>query len=295
MVMSNSQRQLRNGLLFVSPWIVGLLVLNFYPLVQSFYFSLSDYSVLNPPVYIGFANYADLLNDKLFWKSIVNTAIYAALALPIGTILSLAIALLLNQKIVGQTIFRAIVFVPSLIPLVAMGVVWRGIFNGDYGILNYLLSFIGIEGINWLGSEDWMIPALVLTGIWGIGNTVVIYLAGLQDVPSHLYEAAEIDGANWIQKTRYVTIPSISPVIYFNLIIQTIFILQIFVVPYILFEPDGGAGRTGLFYTMHLLNQGFTFLRMGYACAMAWVLFIAIAGLTYLTHKLSIKHVHYGS
>jgi multiple sugar transport system permease protein len=294
MAMNTRRTDLRNGLLFVSPWIVGFLVFQIYPLLQSFYFSLSDYSVLNPPVFIGFSHYADIASDKLFWISMYNTAIYAVLSLPLGAILSLAIAILLNQNIKGRTLFRAIVFIPSLIPLVAMGVVWRGIFNGDYGVLNYLLSLFGIEGINWLGNEDWMIPALVLTGLWGIGNTVVIYLAGLQDVPRHLYEAADIDGASWWQKTIYITLPSISPVIYFNVMVQTIFVLQVFIVPYILFEPDGGAGRAGLYYTMHILNQGFTFLKMGYACAMAWILFIFIAILTYATHKLTIKHVHYG-
>lgn len=288
------RRNLRDGLLFISPWIVGFSVFNLWPLLQSFYYSLCDYSVLNPPVYIGLGNYQELAEDPLLWVSLRNTLIYALVAAPFGLVVSLGVALLLNCRIYGRAFFRAVIFVPSLIPLVAMGVLWRGMFNGDYGILNYLLAQVGIDGPNWLGDAAWMKPALVLTSLWGVGNTVVIYLAGLQEVPRHLYEVADIDGAGWLQKIIHVTLPSISPVIYFNVVVSIIFVLQIFVVPYVVFDPDGGTGRSALFYTMHLINTGFVSLRMGYACAMAWVLFVLIALLTYITQRVARSKIYYG-
>ncbi|MCB9782946.1 MAG: sugar ABC transporter permease [Candidatus Omnitrophica bacterium] len=288
------RQNLKDGLLFISPWIVGFTVFNLWPLLQSFYYSLCDYSVLNPPVYIGLGNYQELTEDPLLWVSLRNTLIYAILAVPFGFVVSLGVALLLNCQIYGRAFFRAVIFVPSLIPLVAMGVLWRGMFNGDYGIFNYLLGQLGVEGPNWLGDAAWMKPALVLTSLWGVGNTVVIYLAGLQEVPRHLYEVADIDGAGWFQKIIHVTLPSISPVIYFNVVVSVIFVLQIFVVPYVVFDPDGGTGRSALFYTMHLINTGFVSLRMGYACAMAWVLFVLIALLTYITQRVARSKIYYG-
>lgn len=293
MRMRNS-RNLRNGLLFVSPWLVGLTVFNLLPLARSLYFSLCDYSVLNPPIFIGLGNYQDLWGDPLLKVSLKNTLLFAAVSIPVSMLVSLALALLLNAPIVGRSFFRAVVFLPSLIPLVAMAILWRGLFNGEYGIINFFLSKVGIEGPNWLGDSQWMKPALLLMGLWGTGNSVVLYLAGLQEVPRTLYEAAQIDGASWLQNIFHVTLPSISPVIYFNLMINLIFILQFFVTPYVVFDPDGGTGRSALFYSMHLINEGFVSLRMGYACAMAWVLFLLIAVLTALVHGLSRSSVYYG-
>jgi multiple sugar transport system permease protein len=276
-VSLSTRRNLRNGLLFVSPWIVGFTLFNVWPLINSLYYSLCDYSVLNPPVFIGMAHYQDMLGDAAFKKSLTNTVFYAAMALPLGMIVALALALLLHGDFHGRALFRAIVFVPSLVPLVAMALLMQGMFNGDYGVLNWVLSLVGIDGPNWLGNPLWMKPALVLMSLYMVGNAVVIYLAGLQDVPRHLYESAEIDGASWWRKTWHITFPMISPVIYFNLMISCIFVLQTFVQPYVMFDYNGGADRAALFYTMHLINQGFLFLRMGYACAMAWVLFVFIA------------------
>jgi multiple sugar transport system permease protein len=273
---------------------VGLAVFNLWPLGRSLYCSLCDYSVLNPPIFIGLGNYRDLWSDPLLRVSLVNTLLYAAAAIPIGTFLALGLALLLNAPIVGRSFFRAVVFLPSLIPLVAMGILWRGMFNGEYGIVNFFLAKAGVEGPNWLGDSQWMKPALLLMGLWGTGNAVVLYLAGLQEVPRNLYEAAQIDGADWLQTTFHVTLPSISPVIYFSLMINVIFVLQFFVTPYVVFDPDGGTGRSALFYSMHLINEGFVSLRMGYACAMAWVLFVVIALLTCLVHGLTRSRIHYG-
>jgi multiple sugar transport system permease protein len=286
------KRNLRNALLFVSPWLIGLAVFTILPAAFSVYYSLCDYSVLNPPVFIGAGNYTDLASDKVFWKSLWNTMFFAALALPLGTVVSISLALLLNTRIVGRSLFRTIFFLPSLVPLVALAILWNWIFNGQYGVLNHMLGWLGIDGPNWLGDIHWSKPALVVTGLWTTGNAVVIYLAGLQDVPRHLYEAATIDGASWWGQTRHVTLPMISPVIYFNLVMGCIGVLQIFALPYVM--TGGGPARSTLFYTMYLFDQAFRFLNMGYACAMAWILFLLIALLTWGAHRLTRKHVYYG-
>ena len=286
------KRNLVKGLLFTAPWIVGLSVFTMIPAFMSLYYSFCDYSVLNPPVFIGTANFSSLATDEVFWKSLNNTLIYAAAALPLGTVLGIALALLLNQQIIARPLFRTIFFLPSLVPLVALAILWQWIFNGEFGVLNHALSWFGIDGPNWLTDTTWAKPALVITGLWGVGNSVVIYLAGLQDVPRDFYEAARVDGANWWQQTRHITLPMISPVIYFNVIMGTIGVLQIFAVPYVM--TGGGPARGTLFYTMYLFDQAFRYLNMGYACAMAWVLFVIVAGLTLFAHRMSKGHVYYG-
>ena len=286
------KRNMVKGLLFTAPWILGLSVFTMIPAFMSLYYSFCDYSVLNPPVFIGTANFSSLATDEVFWKSLNNTLIYAVAALPLGTVLGIALALLLNQQIIARPLFRTIFFLPSLVPLVALAILWQWIFNGEFGVLNHALSWFGIDGPNWLTDTTWAKPALVITGLWGVGNSVVIYLAGLQDVPRDFYEAARVDGANWWQQTRHITLPMISPVIYFNVIMGTIGVLQIFAVPYVM--TGGGPARATLFYTMYLFDQAFRYLNMGYACAMAWVLFVIVAGLTLLAHRLSKGHVYYG-
>lgn len=286
------RRNLVKGLLFTAPWLVGLAVFTTIPALMSLYYSFCDYSVLNPPVFIGTTNFADLARDEVFWQSLNNTLIYAVAALPLGTVLGIVLALLLNQQIIARPVFRTIFFLPSLVPLVALAILWQWIFNGEFGVLNHALGWFGIDGPNWLTDTTWAKPALIITALWGVGNSVVIYLAGLQDVPRDFYEAARVDGANWWQQTRHITLPMISPVIYFNVIMGTIGVLQIFAVPYVM--TGGGPARATLFYTMYLFNQAFRYLNMGYACAMAWVLFVIVAGLTLLAHRLSKGHVYYG-
>ena len=286
------KRNLVKGLLFTAPWILGLTIFTMIPAFMSLYYSFCDFSVLNPPVFIGTANFSSLATDEVFWKSLNNTLIFAAVALPLGTVLGIALALLLNQQIIARPLFRTIFFLPSLVPLVALAILWQWIFNGEFGVLNHALSWFGIDGPNWLTDTTWAKPALIITGLWGVGNSVVIYLAGLQDVPRDFYEAARVDGANWWQQTRHITLPMISPVIYFNVIMGTIGVLQIFAVPYVM--TGGGPARATLFYTMYLFDQAFRYLNMGYACAMAWVLFVIVAGLTLLTHRMSKGHVYYG-
>jgi len=293
--MSPSERRnLRNGLLFISPWIIGFCVFMLYPTLASLFFSFCDYSVLERPVWIGAENYSELASDGVFWVSLGNTAYYAVIALPLGMMLAIGIALLLNTKVRGMAVYRTIFFLPSIVPVVAMAILWLWILNGRYGVLNYSLSLLGIPAKAlpaWLENKHWAMPALILMGLWGIGHAMVIYLAGLQDIPVHLYESADIDGASWWQKTLHITLPMLSPTIYFNLIMGIIGTFQIFAAPYIM--TSGGPERATHFYTFYLYNLAFEDLRMGYACAMAWILFLIILGLTLLATKVSAKHVHY--
>jgi multiple sugar transport system permease protein len=282
---------LLKGLMFITPWIIGFLVFQFYPICKSVYYSFCDYDVLNPPVFVGLDNYRNLFHDEIFLKSITNTAVYTAMAIPLSMFVSLFFAILLNQKIIGRGIFRTIFFLPSLVPLIAMAILWKWIFSSKNGILNYALSLIGITGPSWLGSTMWATPSIVLTGIWGVGGSIVIYLAALQDVPRSLYEAAEIDGAGWFAKVRHITLPMISPVIYFNMILGVIGCLQVFVVPYVM--TAGGPARSTYYYTMYLFDNAFRFLKMGYAGAMAVLLFIIIVAMTIIVTKLTASKIYY--
>jgi multiple sugar transport system permease protein len=299
---TTQRRDLRNGLLFISPWIVGFSVFLAYPIASSFYYSLCDFSVLRSPEFVGLGNYRALMADDVFLKALSNTAIYAVWALPLGIVLALIIAMLLNTGVKGLAFFRTIYFLPSLVPAVALAILWLWIFNGKYSIINYVfdasgvttgLQAVGLAKPNWLSDPKWVKPALILMSLWGVGNGVVIYLAGLQDVPQHLYEAADLDGANWWSKIWNVTLPSISPVIQFNLIMGIIGTSNFFAIPFIM-TPNGKPARSAYFLAVNLFDNAFLYLRMGYACAMAWILFVIVFGLTMLALKVSSRHVHYG-
>ncbi len=288
------KENLRNGLLFVSPWLLGIMIFLVYPIIASLYYSFCEYSVLTPAQYIGWGNYQDLFSDEVFWKSLWNTFIYAAVALPLGSVMAILLALLLNMDIKAKSIFRTIYFLPSLLPIIAVAILWQWIFNGQFGLLNYLLSFIGIHGPNWLSDPKWSKSALIIMSLWGAGNTMIIYLAGLQEVPQELYEAAELDGAIGLRKVWHVTLPMISPVIYFNVIMGIIGSLQVFAAPYVLGNGAGGApARSLLFYTMYLYDNAFRYLRMGYASAMAWILFVIILLLTLTATWISKRFIYY--
>jgi multiple sugar transport system permease protein len=292
--LSRRERQnLVNGLLFCSPWLIGFSVFLAYPIIASFYYSLTEFSVLQTPSFIGAANYRELMGDGVFWQSLGNTFVYAAFALPFGMFVALSIAMLLNTEVKGMAIYRTIYFLPSLVPTVATAILWLWIFNGQYGVLNYGLGKIGITGPNWLTDPQWVKGALVLLSVWGVGNAVVIYLAGLQDVPEHLYEAADLDGAHWLQKIRHVTLPMLSPVILFNGIIGIIGTFQFFAIPFVM-APNGQPARSAYFVAVSLYDNAFTYLQMGYASAIAWILFLLIAALTALAFWVSRGRVHYG-
>ncbi len=293
--MKRQRQETRTALLFASPWLLGFCVFLLYPLLASLYYSFCDYSVLRPPMWIGFDNFKGLLGDEVFWITLKNTAFYALLALPLGAIVAIGLALMLNAKIKGMAFYRTIFFLPSLVPLVSLAVLWLWLFNGEYGLINSALQSIGFHHPpNWLGDAAWAKPAMVIMSIWGAGNAMVIYLAGLQDIPAQLYEAADLDGANWVQKTRNVTIPMLSPVIQFNVLMGIIGTLQIFAVPYVMF-PGGAPARSTYFYTMYLYDNAFIYQKMGYACAMGWIMFGIILVITLTARKLSERYVHYGS
>lgn len=280
------------GILFASPWLIGFSVFLIYPLAASIYFSFCDYSVLKAPVWIGLENYQEIVLDELFWTAVINTAVYAAFALPTGMLTALVLAMLLNAKIKGMPIFRTIFFIPALVPQVSLAVLWLWVLNGEHGVLNHILGLVGIRGPNWLGDPLWSKPSMVVMGLWGTGNAVLIYLASLQDVPTALIEASELDGANGLQKTWNVTLPMISPVILFNLIMGIIGTLQVFTVPYVMF-PNGTPARSTYFYTSYLFDNAFRYHKMGYASAMGWIMFVVILLLTFISLRMSEKHVHY--
>ena len=294
------RRQLRTGLGFTSLWVVGLAVFTGYPVLASLYFSFCDYSLLKAPVWCGLENYQTLFQDGVFWKSLGNTLFYAGLSVPLSAVVSLALALLLNGEIPGRAVFRTVFYLPAIMPVVASAMLWMWILNGEYGLLNWcllpLLRPLGLGPPAWLTDPAWTKPALVLMSLWGTGNAVVIYLAGLQDVPRELYEADAIDGATGWQRFWHVTLPMISPVVYFNVIMSLIGALQVFTQAYVMslnYSAEGNPAQSLLFYTLYLFSTAFYDLRMGYASAMAYVLFVVIAGLTWLATRLSRGRVHY--
>ena len=293
--MTTSRGELRNlvkGLAFLSPWMIGFAAFTAIPIGLSAYFSLCNYPLLQPPVFVGAQNYTDLVHDGVFWQSLWNTLYYALLALPLGMAIAIGAALLLNSKIRGLSIYRTLIFLPSLTPAVAGAMIWLWLFNSKLGLINLVLQKLGVaHPPGWLVSPRWAMPSLALMSFWGIGNTVVIYLAGLQDVPRELYEAAEIDGAGGLDRIWHVTLPCISPVIFFNLVMAIIGVVQNFTAPYIM--TGGGPARATYFYTMYLYDNAFRYLRMGYASAMAWVQFLLVLALTGLAFWSARHWVHY--
>ena len=288
-------RDLGVGLLFISPWIIGFLFFVLYPVGISIYYSFCDYDVLQSPVWIGMLNYQDMARDPVFWKALTNTIYFAAVSLPLGLVISLLVAVLLNQKIQCRSLFRTIYFLPSLVPVVASAMIWLWILNGQFGLLNFALAKLGVPaGLlpNWLTDQHWTKPAIILMCLWGVGGSMVIYLAALQDVPRSLYESADIDGASAMMKFFNITVPLISPVIYFNLIMGIIGSLQVFAQPFIMFG-GGGTNRSALFYAVYLYQNAFDYNQMGYACAMAWILFLLILFLTWIATKSTRKHIYY--
>ena len=288
----NERRRLATGLLFISPWLAGFFVLCAYPLVSSVYYSLCDYSVLSPAVFIGARNYQDLWNDNVFRTAIYNTFFFAVFAIPLGLVVSLGLAILLNFNVPGKGIFRTVFFLPSLVPMVCLAVLWQWMLNGELGLVNNAVNPVlhalnnllgtGWAAPNWLQDARYAKWGIIFTGLWGTGNAVVIYLAGLQDVPRHLYESADIDGAGFWQKTIHITIPIISPVIYFNSIMGLIGAFQVFAVPYVMTDGGDGPERSLLFMATYLYENAFAYWNMGYACAIGVILFLVILALTWL-------------
>jgi multiple sugar transport system permease protein len=282
------------GYAFISPWLIGYLLFTAYPFVSSAYLSLTRYNIVHSPHWVGFANYHALLTqDPLFWKSLGVTLKFAALSVPLGIVAGVGLALLLNLKIRGMGVYRTIFFLPSIVPTVASSVVFLWLLNPDIGLLNRVLKLVGITGPEWLQSPAWALWSLVGLSIWGIGGSMVIYLAGLKDIPAHLYEAAVIDGASPFQRLRYITLPMLSPVIFFNLVMGLIGVFQYFTQAYIM--TQGGPEDSTHFYALYMFEQAWRYLNMGYACAMGWLLFLVIMGITAVLFWTQKRWVHYES
>lgn len=290
--MSRARKEELHGYAFVSPWIFGFAAFLIYPLVASLYFSFCDYSVLRPPIWTGLDNFTTLLHDDVFWIALRNTVYFTALYLPLSMVVALGLAMLLNTKVRGMAIYRTIFYLPSLVPMVATAVLFLWVFDSDHGIVNQILASIDIKGPGWITDSAWSKITIILLSLWGMGNTMIIYLAGLQEVPQSLYEAAEVDGARAWTKTWAVTLPMISPVIFFNLIMGIVGSIQIFTVPYIMF-PGGAPARSTYFYTAYLFDNAFRFHNMGYACAMGWIMFLIILALTLIARQFTERHVYY--
>ncbi|MBE0696908.1 MAG: sugar ABC transporter permease, partial [Anaerolineaceae bacterium] len=246
-----------------------------------------------PPEFVGLENFHELFRDPLFFKSMGNTLYIVALAVPLQIIAAFAMALLLNQKVLGQAVYRTAYYIPSIVPAVATAALWLYVLQPQWGLLNGLLETFGIPGPGWLASEIWAKPAIVMVMVWASGGTMVIYLAGLQDIPKEYYEAAEIDGANWFYKFTHVTLPLMTPTIFFTLVMGVIGTFQVFSVIFVLTDGMGGPVNSTLVYLIYIYRNAFAFFRMGYSSAMAWILFMIILILTLINFRFARFWVHY--
>ena len=287
-----ARHDLRNGLLFAAPGIIGFLLFFVYPICASIYYSFTSYSILQPGRWVGLENYRELLfDDPLFYTTLGNTVYMAVVTIPLSIFIAMGLAMLLNLKISGQSFYRTLFYLPTIVPFVASSLLWLWIFNPQYGLINTVLWYVGIPGPGWLGDPAWSKPALVIMLLWGVGNWMIIYLAGLQDVPQELYEAADLDGANWLQKTWNLTLPFMSPYILYSLILMLIGIFQFFTQPQVM--TQGGPVDSTRVYALYLYDQAFRFFRMGYASAMAWLLFLVVVLLTVVIFKSSARRIYY--
>ena len=282
------------GYLFMLPWLIGFFGLFLGPGLASLGFSFTKYDVLSPPQFIGLSNYVKMFTqDDLFWPSLWRTFYYAAVGVPLGVFSSMCLAILLNTKLRGITVFRTLFFMPSLVPLVASAVLWVWLLNADFGIVNQGLRAIGLNPPGWFSDRKWAIPSLILMALWqGAGGTrMIIFLAGLQGVPDELYDAASIDGAGAWRRTIHVTLPLLTPTIFFNLVLGIIGALQTFAAAFV--ATQGGPGFATWFFGLHIWKQAFDYWNMGYGAALAWFFAIIIIALTLLQQRLSERWVFY--
>jgi multiple sugar transport system permease protein len=300
--MKKSQKGLIAGLLFAGPWIIGFIIFTLYPIIISFYYSFTTFSVFKPPQFVGFQTYIEVISNDLFTKSLYNTLYMTLLATPLSILFALAIALLLNMNVKGMSIYRTIFYIPTIVPQVACTILWVWILNARYGLLNNFLKAIGIYQPNWFQDPIYTKPALIIMGLWTTGSMMVILLAALKNVPKSLYEVADIEGASLWNKFIYVILPSISPSILYLLITGIIYNFQLFTPAWIIGESQGGLNQgiyggpenSLMFYATYLFYNAFSFLKMGHASAMAWILFVITGIATWLVFKTSNKWVSYG-
>ena len=291
-----SRKENRAGYLFALPWLIGLVVFLIGPIVASVLLSFTNWNLISPARWVGLENYRDMIHSREFWQSIKVTLFYAALSVPLYLVLGLSLAILLNQRLRGMYMFRTILFLPTVLSGVAVAALWVSLLNPDLGVVNQVLRAIGIDDPpRWLLSPTWAVPAIVLMGLWGIGGGAIIYLAGLQNIPPALYQAARVDGASAWQTFRHITLPLLTPTLLFTLLIGLIEAFQVFDTAFVLGGSRGGTRGSLLFYVLNLWNEGFRNGRFGYASALAWVLVIVAAIVILLVFKTSSRWVYYES
>jgi multiple sugar transport system permease protein len=284
-------RRAVTGYLFICPFILGFLLFFIGPALTAAWLTFHDWNMIQRPFYIGLGNFAKVLRDPLFTQSLKVTATFSFLSVPVALVLSFMIALLMNVKVRGISVFRTIYFLPSIVPAVANAVLWSFVFNTEFGLVNALLHLLGLPRIMWFQDPEWALPALIIMSLWGMGGGMVIYLAGLQGIPDVFYEAADIDGAGRWAKLRHVTIPLISPVIFFNLVMGIIGSFQVFTAGFLI--TAGGPQNATLFYVLYTYRTGIQYFDMGYASLLAWILFFIIMGMTLLVLKYVGRLVYY--
>jgi len=282
------------GYILLLPWLLGLIIFILGPIIASLYLSFTDYEVISPPVWVGLANYQKaFFGDDLFWPSLWRTFEYSIAVVPIGLLGSLFLAIVLNRGMKGTNIFRTLFFLPSLTPAVALALLWAWLFHPSVGPVNLGLSYIGIQGPGWLTDKSWALPALIIISLWASmgGNAMLIFLAGLQGVPESLMDAAEIDGAGRWQKFRNITLPMISPTMLFNLILGVIGALKVFTIAFV--ATQGGPSYATWFFALHIYQQAFSYFRMGYGSALAWLFVVMLLIFTYIQLMISRRWVYY--
>jgi ABC-type sugar transport system permease subunit len=292
------KREIKWGLIFISPWIIGFTLFTVFPMIASLIFSLTQFNLLQMQdfKFVGLANYQRLLSDPQVWDSLLITLRFALISVPLAIFMPLGLALLVNAKnLFGKNVFRAMFFMPQMISAVAIVVIFGGVLNSQSGWVNRILGFFGIQGPNWFQDVAWVVPALAIMTVWTVGNTMIIMLAGVQNVPTELYEAARVDGSGPWRSFRNITMPMISPVIFYNLILAVVGSLQYLVGAFIIGNGRGDPNGATMFYNMYLYKEAFAFLDMGYASALAWVLFFIGLGLTLILFRLQRRFVYYAT
>ena len=292
--LSPTTRDTINGILFAMPWLLGLTIFWIYPILASAYYSFTEYNGVQSPTWVGLQNYIDIFtNDEDFKNAVFNTFVFAGVSIPLAIVFAFGLAMLLNAKIRFQVVYRTVYFLPTLVPEVALALVWVYLFTPVTGLINAPFNWLGVKGPCWLACAAWTRQTMVMLALWLIGQQIVLYLAGLQDVPQDLYDAADVDGAGFLNKFRHITLPMMTPVVFFHLITSVIGALQFFTIPYIMVGSTGGPGQSLLFYSIYLYKQAFTFFNMGYASALAWLLFMVALGITLLIFRSARLWVFY--
>ena len=295
---ADERREAFAGYLFILPWLVGFIFFFAGPILASFVLSFTRWDIVSDPRWVGLANYERIFTeDPMFRKSVRVTLTYALIYLPLEVTLGIGLAVAMNQKLRGIGIFRTIFYMPFVVPKVAVALVWAWLLSARYGMVNTLLGWGGIGGPRWLESPDYVLPSIVIMSLWGVGGSAVIYLAGLQNISEHLYEAAKIDGAGQLRRFRYVTLPMLTPTIFFQLVLGLIGVFQTFTPAFIAAGPSGGPLQSGLFYMLYIYNRAFgasgTSSRMGYASALSWIMTVFILLVTIAVFRSSKYWVHY--